>query len=149
MQRAALLFVLGLALIWFPFYTVAWERARIPGVLQRIAIVYLVAALAYLHLKPRGRAILPCSPGWLLGGDEAHPGRRFRRRRPLAEGNLAFRIDHLVLGPHIWRYSPGPGDPEGILSTVPAIVSALAGIFAGEMLRRTADRTSPAKRRRP
>ena len=65
------------------------------------------------------------------------------------EGNLAFRIDHLVLGPHIWRYSPGPGDPEGILSTIPAIVSALAGIFAGETLRRTADRTSPAKRRGP
>ena len=138
-QRAALLFVLGLELIWFPFYTVAWERARIPGVLQRIAIVYLVAALAYLHLKPRGRAILAVT---LLTGYWAAmkliPVGGFAAGDLSPEGNLAFRIDHLVLGPHIWRYSPGPGDPEGILSTVPAIVSALAGIFAGELLRRTA-----------
>lgn len=140
-QRSALLFLLGLALIWFPYFTVVWERARIPGVLQRIAIVYLVAALAYLHLKPRGRAILSVT---LLVGYWAAmkllPVAGFATGDLSPEGNLAFRIDHLVLGPHIWRYSPGPGDPEGILSTIPAIVSALAGIFAGETLRRNANR---------
>jgi predicted acyltransferase len=51
------------------------------------------------------------------------------------QGNLAFWLDHAILGAHTWRYSPGPGDPEGILSTLPAIVSALAGVFAGELLR--------------
>ena len=40
-----------------------------------------------------------------------------------------------MLGPHVWSYAPGPADPEGILSTLPAIVTALAGIFTGEWLR--------------
>jgi predicted acyltransferase len=129
LKRAALLFALGLFLNWFPFYTVHWERARIPGVLQRIAIVYLVAALAYLHLGRRARAalaVLLLAAYWVamkLGGDLT------------PEGNLAFGLDHAILGAHTWRYAPGPGDPEGILSTVPAIASALAGIFAGEWLR--------------
>lgn len=136
LKRSALLFGLGLFLIWYPFYTVHWERFRIPGVLQRIAIVYLVAALAYLRLGPRGRLVLSTL---LLGGYWAAmrlvpvPGYGAGDLSP--EGNLAFHVDHLVLGAHHWLYSPGPGDPEGILSTLPAIVSALAGIFAGEWLR--------------
>jgi predicted acyltransferase len=52
------------------------------------------------------------------------------------QGNFAFHLDRLLLGAHTWRYSPGPGDPEGILSTLPAIVTALFGIFCGELLRR-------------
>jgi hypothetical protein len=96
---------------------------------------------AHRHRLPRRRPRLsppeiarpgdPCghTPGWILGGDEAHPGRRIRLRRP-RPGNLAFRVDHLVLRPHI--FTPGPGDPRD-LSTIPAIVP-LAGIFAGELL---------------
>lgn len=129
LQRSAILFGLGLLLAWAPFYTVVWERARIPGVLQRIGVVYLFAALAYLHLRWRARLALSLSllaGYWVamkLGGDLS------------PQGNLAFRIDHAILGAHTWRYAPGPGDPEGILSTAPAVVSALAGIFAGEWLR--------------
>src|SRR5262249_23692715 len=52
-RRTLILFALGLFLAWFPFYAVDWPSARIPGVLQRIAVVYLVAALAWLHLRPR------------------------------------------------------------------------------------------------
>lgn len=147
-KRAAVLFLLGLALIWFPYSTVVWERARIFGVLQRIAIVYLAAAFAYLHLKPRGRALLSIA---LLGGYWAAmkliPVPGFGAGDLSPEGNLAFHVDHLILGPHIWRYSPGPGDPEGILSTLPAIVSALAGLFAGEHLRRA--RTTNVAREAP
>jgi predicted acyltransferase len=51
-RRTLILFALGLFLNWFPFYTVDWPVARIPGVLQRIAVVYLVTALAWLHLGP-------------------------------------------------------------------------------------------------
>jgi predicted acyltransferase len=135
-RRSALLFLLGLALIWFPFYTVVWERARIFGVLQRIGIVYLFAALAWLHLRPRGRAILATA---LLGGYWAAmklvPVPGFGAGDLSPQGNLAFHVDHLLLGPHVWRYSPGPGDPEGILSTFPAIVTALIGLFAGQWLR--------------
>jgi predicted acyltransferase len=116
-RRSALLFVLGLALIWFPYFTVAWERVRIFGVLQRIAIVYFVAALAYLHLKPRGRAILSVT---LLAG--YWTAMKLIPVAGFGAGDLS------------------PGDPEGILSTLPAIVSALAGLFAGERLRQPADR---------
>jgi predicted acyltransferase len=148
LKRSVLLFLLGLALIWFPYYTVAWERARIFGVLQRIGIVYCVAALAWLHLRTRARAVLSIA---LLAGYWAAmkliPVPGFGAGDLSPEGNLAFHVDHLILGPHIWRYSPGPGDPEGILSTMPAIVSALAGLFAGEYLRSktgtTAEREAP------
>jgi predicted acyltransferase len=136
LRRAAILFALGLALIWFPYYTVDWSRARIPGVLQRIALVYLAAALAYLHLRPRGRALLGLG---LLGGYWAAmklvPVPGFGAGDLSPAGNLAFHLDRLVLGAHVWRYSPGPGDPEGILSTLPAAGTALAGIFAGELFR--------------
>jgi predicted acyltransferase len=135
-RRAAILFLLGLVLIWFPFYTVAWERARILGVLQRIAIVYLIAAFAYLRLSARARWI---AAAILLAGYWAAmklvPVPGFPTGDLSPEGNLAFHVDHLILGSHIWRYSPGPGDPEGILSTIPAIVSALAGLFVGDWLR--------------
>lgn len=136
LRRAVILFALGLLLIWFPYFTVVWSRARIPGVLQRIALVYLVAALAYMHLRPRARAALGLG---LLAGYWAAmklvpvPGFGVGDLSPA--GNLAFWLDHQLLGAHVWRYSPGPGDPEGILSTLPAIVSALAGIAAGELLR--------------
>lgn len=136
LRRAAILFALGLLLTWFPFFTVNWARARIPGVLQRIALVYLAAALTSLHLRPRGRAVLGAG---LLGGYWAAmklvPVPGFGAGDLSPQGNLAFWLDHAILGAHTWRYSPGPGDPEGILSTLPAIVSALAGVFAGELLR--------------
>lgn len=136
-RRAALLFALGLFLNFFPFYTVVLETVRLPGVLQRIAVVYLCAAFAWLYLSPTARAALAAL---LLGGYWAAmkliPVPGFGAGELSPEGNLAFHLDHLILGAHTWRYSPGPGDPEGVLSTLPAIVTALAGVFCGELLRR-------------
>lgn len=135
-KRAAILFALGLFGTFFPFYTVVLERVRIPGVLQRIAVVYLCAAFAYLYLKPKARAglaalllavywaVMKLAPVPDFGAGDLSP-----------QGNFAFWLDHQLLGAHTWRYSPGPGDPEGILSTLPAIVSALFGIFCGDLLR--------------
>lgn len=139
LRRAFLLFALGLFLNWFPFTTVDWPVARIPGVLQRIAVVYLVAALAWLHLGPRSqtsRAALTLAllaGSWLAMMLVPVPGYGTGDLSP--DGNLSARIDHLILGQHTWRKAPGPGDPEGILSTVPAIASALAGLFAADWLR--------------
>jgi predicted acyltransferase len=135
-RRTAILFALGLFLNWFPFYTVDWPTARIPGVLQRIAVVYLVAALAWLHLGPRSRALLALAllaGYWLAMVLVPVPGHGAGDLSP--DGNLAAWIDHLVLGHHTWKKAPGSGDPEGILSTVPAIATALAGLFAGDWLR--------------
>lgn len=135
-RRTLLLFALGLFLNWFPFYTVDWPAARIPGVLQRIAVVYLVAAIAWLHLGARARALLAfalLAGYWLAMVLVPVPGHGSGDLSP--DGNLAAWIDQLVLGSHTWRRAPGPGDPEGILSTVPAIATALAGLFAGDWLR--------------
>lgn len=135
-RRTIILFTLGLVLNWFPFFDVDWATARIPGVLQRIALVYLFASLAYLNLGKLGRAWL--SVGLLLGYWLAMilvPVPGFGAGDLGPDGNLAAWVDSQVLGPHVWRYAPGPGDPEGILSTLPAIVTALAGIFTGEWLR--------------
>jgi predicted acyltransferase len=142
-RRSAVLFLLGLAVNWFPYYTVVWSRARIPGVLQRIAIVYLVAALAYLWLRPRGRALLAAAllTGYgLILALAPSPGGSAGDLSPA--GNVAFAFDHWVLGAHVWRYSPGPGDPEGILSTLGAIASCLAGIAAGDWLRAAGTRAA-------
>ena len=135
-RRTVLLFALGLFLSWFPFYTVDWSSARIPGVLQRIAVVYLVAALAWLHLSSRSRAVLALAllaAYWLAMVLVPVPGHGAGDLSPA--GNLAGWLDHSLLGRHTWKKAPGPGDPEGILSTVPAIVSAFAGLFAGDWLR--------------
>ena len=135
-RRTLLLFALGLFLSWFPFYTVDWPAARIPGVLQRIAVVYLVTAFAWLHLGSRPRMVLALSllaGYWLAMVLVPVPGYGTGDLSP--DGNLAAWVDQRVLGQHTWRKAPGPGDPEGILSTVPAIASALAGLLAGDWLR--------------
>ena len=135
-RRTVILFALGLFLSWFPFYTVDWPSARIPGVLQRIAVVYFVAALAWLHLSARSRALLALAllaAYWLAMMLIPVPGHGAGDLSP--DGNLAGWLDHLVLGRHTWRKAPGPGDPEGILSTVPAIATALLGLFTGDGLR--------------
>ncbi|MFL6263243.1 MAG: acyltransferase family protein [Thermoanaerobaculia bacterium] len=136
LRRTAILFALGLFLAWFPFYTVDWPSARIPGVLQRIAVVYLVAALAWLHLGPRSRALLAAAllaGYWLTMTLVPVPGHGAGDLSPA--GNLAGWVDHQLLSRHTWKKAPGPGDPEGILSTVPAIATALLGLFVGDGLR--------------
>ena len=135
-RRTAIIFALGLFLTWFPFIGIDWSRVRIPGVLQRIAVVYCFASLAYLRLSTRGRAWL--TGGLLLGYWLAMtlvPVPGFGAGDLSPEGNLAGWVDRMILGAHVWRYAPGPADPEGILSTLPAVATALAGIFAGEWLR--------------
>ena len=104
--------------------------------LQAIALVYLCASLAFLHLRSRGRLIL--SAGLLSGywlALELVPVAGFGAGDLSAAGNLAGYVDAALLGGHVWSYAPGPADPEGILSTLPAVVSALAGTFVGEWLR--------------
>ena len=135
LRRTLILFGLGLFLAWFPFYDVNWAMARIPGVLQRIAVVYLFASLAYLNLSIKGRAWLSAVillGYWLVMKLIPVPGIELGSIGP--DGNPAAWLDHAVLGAHVWRNAPGPGDPEGILSTFPAVVTALAGVFTGEWL---------------
>jgi predicted acyltransferase len=134
-RRTLILLVIGLLSGWFPFVGLDWSTARIPGVLQRIAFVYLFSSLAFLHLRTKGRAWLTAgllAGYWLIMKLVPVPG--FGAGDLSPEGNLAGHVDQLVFGSHVWVHAPGSGDPEGILSTIPAVATALIGIFVGEFL---------------
>ncbi|MBA2378868.1 MAG: DUF5009 domain-containing protein [Blastocatellia bacterium] len=110
---------------------------RIPGVLQRIAVCYLVASLIFLHtswkqLAAIGAAMLLIY--WWLMTAVPVPGCEVTSIDDKA-CNLAAYIDRLILTEaHIWRAGK-VYDPEGILSTIPAVVTTLAGVLAGTWLR--------------
>ena len=129
LRRAAVIFALGLLLHAIPSFDLA--NIRIPGVLQRIAVCYLAAALCFLWTGARARAAIAAAA--LLGYWAALtlvPVPGFGASDLGKEGNLAAWIDRAVLGPHIWR-AARVYDPEGILSTVPAIATTLIGLLAG------------------
>lgn len=133
--RSGILFVLGLFLHLFPkFHT---SGMRLPGVLQRIALCYLIASLIYLTSGKRTRlaVFLVLLAGYGLALKLVSvPG--FGPGVLTPEGNLAGHIDRLLLSGHLYR----PGfDPEGLLSTLPAVATALLGTLAGDLLR--TDRT--------
>lgn len=131
--RAAILVGLGLALNLASFAAFHKEHMRFPGVLQRIGICVLAAGTILLVSGARGAA---WGSAALLLGYWA-----LMASGPLdPQGNLAARIDRAVLGAHTWK----PGwDPEGLLSTLPAIATTLLGALAGRRLSREA----PAVRR--
>src|SRR6266481_4465268 len=132
-RRSLVIFGLGIVLNGFPSYT--WATLRIPGVLQRIAVCYLVAALIFLWTSPRAQALIASAlllGYWLTMTLIPVPGYGAGDLSPA--GNLAAYIDRAVLGPHIWQYAK-VYDPEGILSTLPAIATALLGVLTGNWLR--------------
>jgi predicted acyltransferase len=140
LRRAALIFLLGFLMYWYPFFHRvgdAWALnpfadTRVMGVLQRIALCYALAAFAVRYLTPRWLVAL--SVGLLLGywallvafGD---PGDPFSKL-----GNAGTRLDLLVLGAgHLYRRDGG-FDPEGLLGTLPATVNVIAGYLAARYL---------------
>jgi predicted acyltransferase len=133
LRRAAIIFTLGLLLNALPSFD--WANVRVPGVLQRIAVCYLVAALVFVATRWRAQAVVTAL--LLLGYWGAMmliPVPGHGRGDLSAEGNLAAWLDRLVLGPHIWR-AARVYDPEGILSTVPAVATTLLGVLTGHWLR--------------
>ena len=111
-----------------------YENVRIPGVLQRIAIVYLIVSLLYLKTNWKTQAVfglivllvywalmtLIPIPG--IGGPNFEKGT-----------NLAAWLDNYLLPGHLWATSK-TWDPEGILSTLPAISTGIAGLLVGTLL---------------
>ncbi|MCP2620336.1 heparan-alpha-glucosaminide N-acetyltransferase domain-containing protein, partial [Candidatus Aminicenantes bacterium AC-334-K16] len=132
LRRSLILFFLGLLLNFIPRFDLA--HLRIPGVLQRIAICYFLASL--LYLKTSRRFQLGLSIFILLGYWAALKFIPFPGHGPdafSAEANLAGYIDTKLLAGHLYRPH---FDPEGLLSTCPALVTTLLGVFTGEWLRR-------------
>jgi predicted acyltransferase len=130
-RRSLILFALGLALrLLFRF---DWEHLRIPGVLQRIAVCYLVSALLFSRIGIKGRIAITL---FLLAGYymvmKLVPVPGYGAGVWDYQGNLCGYIDTKLLGGHL--YKPH-FDPEGILSTFPAIATTLLGTLAGDWLR--------------
>ncbi|MDZ8052195.1 MAG: acyltransferase family protein [Aulosira sp. ZfuVER01] len=144
-RRALILFGLGLFLALFSLTLDFWLNGapaskfatiRIMGVLQRIALAYLISAIAVLNLERRSLWILAAI---LLigywGAMQLIPVPGYGAGNLTIEGNLVGYCDRLILGQqHL--LAGKPFDPEGLLSTLPAIVTVLAGYFTGEWLRR-------------
>ncbi|MGV3561098.1 acyltransferase family protein [Larkinella arboricola] len=134
-KRSLILFSLGLFLNLFPKFD--FVTVRIPGVLPRIALVYLASSLIYLRTTTR-------TQGWLMGSlligywllMSFVPVPDFGPANLEPATNLGAWLDRTVLGGHLWKTSK-TWDPEGLLSTLPAIATGLSGILAGTLLRST------------
>ncbi len=140
-RRATILYVLGLVVYAAPAFNPATQRFL--GVLQRIAICYLAAVAIYLTSNLRGQILWIMgllTTYWLLMTLVPVPG--FGSGYLDVEGNFAHYIDRIVLGAHNYR-SAGTWDPEGIVSTIPAVATSLLGIMAAHILR--AKRTLPER----
>lgn len=132
-RRTLIIFALGMFLNGFPYFQLS--TIRIPGVLQRLAVCYLFASLIFLNTKVRTQVIVTLALlviSWLLMTRLHAPG--FATGDLSKEGSLASYVDRAVFGPHIWKQGK-VYDPEGLLSTIPAIATALFGVLTGQWLR--------------
>jgi len=143
--RSLKLFGLGLIMAAYPFFQLepsfgireSIYGLRIMGVLQRIAVCYLVVSIFYVYMKPR--TMLWVFWGLLLGYWAAMawipvPGYG-AGLIDSATGNLAAYVDRMVFGKHLWVGAQREWDPEGLLSSLPAIATTMLGVWTGLLLR--------------
>ncbi len=133
LRRAVTLFAVGLLLNAFPFFRL--ETWRIPGVLQRIAIGYFIAGTIFLLTKVRGQILFTgffLIAYWMLMTLVPVPG--VGPGHLEKDANLARYVDSLFLSGHMWSHTK-VWDPEGVLSTLPAIATTLFGVLMGHLLR--------------
>mgnify|MGYP006424077865 CR=1 FL=1 len=148
LQRSVILFGIGVFMAAYPIVqidpTFEWLRPglgslRIMGILQRIALCYFAASLLFLYTRPRSRMY------WMGGLLLAYwgaltlvpvPGHGAGvLNEPVA--TLSAYVDRLVLGSeHLWAGAGEMWDPEGLLSTLPAAVTTLLGVWTGRLLLR-------------
>lgn len=131
LRRAAILVLLGV--LYNGFFKMQFDTLRFPSVLGRIGIAWAGAALMTLYLKPKTRAIISVAILVLYSLLLTIPAPDVVGVETWSkEGNIAGYIDRVLMPNHIlWR---GVMDPEGLLSNLPAVVTAMLGIFTGEYL---------------
>ena len=142
-KRTLLIFVIGLLLNWSPFIRwngdqlewKSWNNLRIFGVLQRIAVCYFFASLIVYFLSP-GQAILASLillfGYWIACVVWGSPGDPFS-----LEGFWGTHADRAIFGNnHLYKGEGVPFDPEGLVSSIAAIVQVIAGYFTGTWIRR-------------
>ena len=141
LRRGGIIILLGLFLSGFPFiprFGFDLSTMRIPGVLQRIGVAYIAAGLLTLRTSARTQLLIVTAlllGYWAVMTLIPVPGSGAVGAAALAtpDGSLAAWLDRTILGNHLWRVSK-TWDPEGILSTLPAIATAMLGVFAGRWI---------------
>lgn len=124
----------------------AYHNVRLPGVLQRIAIVYFIVSLLYLKTSQRTQLITAAVlllGYWAIMTLVPVPG---IGPATLEKGiNFAAWIDHLLLKDHMYHPTL-TWDPEGILSTLPAVVNGIIGILIGQIVLQDLPKITKAKK---
>ncbi len=142
-KRTVLIFAIGLFLNSFPQWDMDYSTLRIMGVLQRIALAYGIGALLVLSL--RFKPLLMVSGGLLLlhwallyylGGSAPYS----------LEQNVTIPFDSFVLGEsHMYHGFGIPFDPEGLFSTLSAVVTVIVGYAVGHLIKASSKKQLPTR----
>lgn len=141
-KRSLIIFLLGFLMYWFPF--LKWDESgqltlkpfsetRILGVLQRIALAYFVGSLLIYYFDKKRLYVISFAillMYWailMVWGQSPDP--------LSMQGNAVYQFDHFVFGDnHLYKMRGIPFDPEGLLSTLPAVVNVVAGYLVGNYI---------------
>lgn len=144
LKRTAIIFLLGFLMYWFPFFRIddnhqlalsPLSDTRILGVLQRIALCYGIGSIMIYFLKPRWALILSIAFLFLYWGLCIWFG---DASDPLSiTGNAGLKLDLWLFGEaHLYHGEGFAFDPEGLLSTIPAIANVIAGFTVGQYVQK-------------
>ncbi|MDR1115661.1 MAG: DUF5009 domain-containing protein [Tannerella sp.] len=136
-KRGVVLIFLGM--VYNGFFKLDFEHLRCASVLGRIGLAWMISALLFMRFKPKALAAVAAVilvGYWLLlwlvpGGPDTYS----------FEHNLAGAVDRVLL-PGRLIYGDNHFDPEGLLSTLPAVVTAMLGMFTGQLIRLPGDKIS-------
>jgi predicted acyltransferase len=153
-KRGMMIFAIGLGLTLYLNSLTSYHNLRIMGVLQRIGIAYMLGTLICVSFNKRNVAIIAAAI--LLGywalmyffSDPTYPFGFHDGAQYLGiENNIVTKFDRWILGAsHLYKgYGGIPFDPEGLLSTLPAVVSVILGYFTGMLVDSKPDRRSLVK----
>ena len=145
LRRTLLIFFLGYLMYWFPFVRqqsdghwslIPIAQTRIMGVLERIALAYGIASLLIYYLSKR--TVLTIAVVILLGYWIVLLFAGVTGADPFSmTGNAGYRLDLWILGENHMYHGEGKAfDPEGLLSTLPAVVNVICGYYAGVYISR-------------
>jgi predicted acyltransferase len=133
-RRAALLIILSVLLVNFPYYE--WAKLRVAGVLAHIGWCYLIVSIIHINLRWRGQlavTLLIMLAQWLVLTQLHVPG--FGSGVLTPEGNASRYIDQAVLGPNAFMFDMGEKSPYGLLVIFSSLSTTLIGVLAGHWLR--------------
>jgi predicted acyltransferase len=138
LKRGSIIILLGLAFSAFPYFPLTRiTNMRIPGVLQRIGITYILGA--FLSIKTTAKQQVAIIAAilfgyWFLMTLVPVPGGGMGALQlDTPSATMAAWVDRWLLGGHLWNQTL-TWDPEGVLSTIPAIASVMLGVLAGRWL---------------